>query len=72
MAREQWVMVGVRRIVAFVRWLGLVWFLFLFLWEEEEEEGERWMSGRLTTAREPRERGCSGSEIGAIRSADLY
>ena len=26
------------------------------------------MSGRLTTAREPRERGCSGSEMGAMRS----
>jgi hypothetical protein len=26
------------------------------------------MSGRLTTAREARESGCSGSEIGAMRS----
>lgn len=40
--------------------------------EVEEEEGGkrgvRWMSGRLTTEREPRVRGCSGSVIGAMRS----
>jgi len=36
-----------------------------------------WISGRLTTAREPRERGCSGSEmvemrsVGANQSEDL-
>ena len=27
-----------------------------------------WMSGRFTTAREPRERGCSGSEMVDMRS----
>ncbi len=36
--------------------------------EVGEAEGRMWMSGRLTTAREPRERGCSGSEIVEIRS----
>ena len=30
--------------------------------------GVRWISGRLTTEREPSVRGCSGSEIGEIRS----
>lgn len=30
--------------------------------------GERKMSARLTTAREPRERGCSGSEMVEMRS----
>lgn len=28
----------------------------------------RWMSGRLTTDKEPRVRGCSGSAMGAMRS----
>ena len=36
----------------------------------EEGRGERWMSGRLTTEREPRVRGCSGSVIGAMRSVE--
>ena len=52
-------MVGVSRTVAFVRCGEDGW---------EDGEEEILMSGRLTTAREPRERGCSGSEIGAIRS----
>lgn len=30
-----------------------------------------WMSGRLTTAREPRERGCSGSEMVEMRSMEI-
>jgi len=32
------------------------------------DRGAMWMSGRETTAREPRDRGCSGSEIVEIRS----
>lgn len=36
--------------------------------EEGGKRGVRWMSGRLTTEREPRVRGCSGSVIGAMRS----
>lgn len=54
-AREQCVIVGVTRTVTV--WRG--------------EVGERrliWMSGNDTTAREPRERGCSGSEMVEIRS----
>ena len=59
-AREQWVIVGVTRTVSVVSgdaepFSGKV--------------GERWISGRLTTEREPSVRGCSGSEMGAIRSA---
>ena len=64
-------MVGVSRIVALVSWLALLELGLLGLLgslEEEEDEEERCMSGRLTTAREPRERGCSGSVMGAIRS----
>lgn len=38
---------------------------------EDEGRGERWMSGRLTTEREPRVRGCSGSVIGAMRSVGV-
>lgn len=34
-------------------------------------DGVRWMSGRLTTDKEPRVRGCSGSAMGAIRSVAL-
>lgn len=34
-----------------------------------DEGGLMWMSGRFTTAREPRESGCSGSEIVDMRSA---
>ena len=83
-AREQWVIVGVRRMVRVVRDVGdvgdflggwvarvagvarvVVVVLLLLL---EDDDDERCMSGRLTTAREPRDRGCSGSEIGAMRS----
>ena len=58
-AREQWVMVGVIRTVSVVRgdaepFSGKV--------------GVRWISGRLTTERDPSVRGCSGSEIGEMRS----
>ncbi len=62
-AREQCVIVGVTRTVTVVMAgrEGL----------ESEVGGrveERVMSGRLTTEREPRVRGCSGSWIGAMRS----
>lgn len=58
-AREQWVMVGVTRTVSVVRgeadpFSGKV--------------GDKCMSGRLTTERDPSVRGCSGSEMGAMRS----
>lgn len=55
MAREQCVIVGVMRTVSTVR-------------GEVGVRGLREMSGRLTTEREPRVRGCSGSEMGAMRS----
>ena len=51
-------------------WLVLV-LGFVLLQEEDDDEDvveERCMSGRLTTAREPRDKGCSGSEMGAMRS----
>lgn len=61
-AREQCVIVGVTRTVTVVIW-GT---------EGGREEGGRVgfrvMSGRLTTEREPRVRGCSGSWMGAMRS----
>lgn len=58
-AREQCVIVGVMRTVSVVSgddkpFSGNV--------------GARKMSGRLTTEREPRVRGCSGSEMGEMRS----
>jgi hypothetical protein len=36
--------------------------------EDVVVRGDILMSGRLMTAREPRERGCSGSEMVAMRS----
>lgn len=58
-ASEQWVMVGVMRTVTVRR--GEVRSGF-------EDRGAMWMSGRETTASEPRDRGCSGSEMVEIRS----
>lgn len=78
MAREQWVIVGVTRTVTVVMvgrgggGGGLFW----GLGRVEGEGGGggrvrvRVMSGRLTTEREPRVRGCSGSWIEAMRSVD--
>jgi hypothetical protein len=57
-ASEQWVMVGVISTRTRVK-------VFVF---GKHGEGVIWMSGRLTTASEPRESGCSGSEIVEIRS----
>ena len=59
MAKEQWVIVGVIRTVSVVRgddnpFSGKV--------------GVREISPRLTTESEPRVRGCSGSEMGEMRS----
>jgi hypothetical protein len=56
-AREQWFTVGVSSTVR--RFRGE---------DVPSRSGDMCMSGRLTTAREPSERGCSGSEIGDIRS----
>lgn len=59
MTKEQCVIVGVMRTVSVVRG------------DDEPLSGNvgvRKMSGRLTTEREPRVRGCSGSEILEIRS----
>jgi len=39
--------------------------------EDGEESGAMWISGRLTTEREASERGCSGSEMVDIRSAQM-
>ena len=68
MAREQCVIVGVTRTVTVVR-AGRVVVVAV---EEGREDGGRVgvrvMSGRFTTEREPRVRGCSGSWIGAMRS----
>lgn len=50
-------MVGVMRTVTVIRPVGV-----------RAGEGERKMSARLTTAREPRDSGCSGSEMVEIRS----
>lgn len=50
-------MVGVMRTVTVISSVG------------EGLEGVMKTSARLTTAREPRERGCSGSEMVEIRSA---
>lgn len=64
-AREQWVIVGVTRTVTVVM-AGSEDL-------ESEEDGRvdvRVMSGRLTTEREPRVRGCSGSWIDAMRSVE--
>ncbi len=58
-AREQWVMVGVMSTVSVVRGDAAPF---------SENVGVRWMSGRLTTESEPRDKGCSGSEICEIRS----
>lgn len=54
-ASEQCVIVGVIRTVRTVK-------------GEVRERGFMEMSGRLTTDREPKVNGCSGSEIGEIRS----
>lgn len=54
-AKEQWVIVGVIKTVRTVK-------------GELGASGLISMSGRLTTEREPRVKGCSGSEMGAIRS----
>lgn len=65
-AREQCVIVGVTRTVTVVM-AGSSDGL------DSEVGGrvdERVMSGRLTTDREPRVRGCSGSWIGAMRSVE--
>lgn len=59
-AREQCVMVGVMRTVTVMRDVADV--------VGDEGEGEMKTSARLTTAREPRERGCSGSEMVDMRS----
>ena len=58
-AREQWVMVGVTRTVKVVRGDAA---------PLSGNVGERCISGRLTTEREPSVRGCSGSDMGAMRS----
>ena len=55
MASEQCVMVGVMRTVTVVR-------------GEVGVKGVMEMSGRLMTPREPKVRGCSGSEILEMRS----
>ena len=55
-ASEQWLIVGVSSTTT-------VWIV-----EFAEAGGRMWMSGRLTTANEPRESGCSGSEMGEIKS----
>jgi hypothetical protein len=34
-------------------------------------DGEMWISGKLTTASEPKESGCSGSEMVEMRSMRL-
>ena len=56
-AREQWVMVGVISTTT------------VLMGERGEVGGLMWMSGRLTTAREPSDSGCSGSEMVDMRSA---
>lgn len=53
-ASEQWVMVGVMSTVSVVRGDSAPF---------SGKVGVRWISGRLTTEREPRVKGCSGSEI---------
>jgi hypothetical protein len=55
-AREQCVIVGVTSTTT------------VLIDEWGEVGGCIWMSGRLTTASEPSERGCSGSEIDEMRS----
>jgi len=55
-ARLQWVIVGVISTRTVEKG------------EEVEDGVVMWMSESWTTLREPRERGCSGSEMGAIRS----
>lgn len=59
MAREQCVIVGVMRTVSVVSGDNKPF---------SGNVGVRKMSGRLTTEREPRVRGCSGSEMGEMRS----
>ncbi len=67
-AREQWVIVGVTRTVTVVM-AGSADAEFGILEELDSEVGSaeggrvdvREMSGRLTTEREPRVKGCSGS-----------
>jgi hypothetical protein len=56
-ASEQWVMVGV------------ISTRTVLIDERGEVGGCMWISGRLTTAREPRESGCSGSEMDEMRSS---
>lgn len=56
-AREQWVMVGVIRTVT-----TLISSVF--------RKGAMWISGRLTTEREPNVSGCSGSTIEEMRSTN--
>lgn len=58
MARLQWVIVGVIRTVT-VR---------SGEFGDDGRDGLMEMSGRETTAREPRDMGCSGSEIEEMRS----
>ena len=60
-ASEQWVMVGVISTRTLVKVLVL----------GRAGDGLICMSGRLTTASEPRVRGCSGSEIVEMRSRRL-
>lgn len=57
-ASEQCVMVGVISTTT----------VLMFEWGDEG--GRMWMSGRLTTAREPSDSGCSGSEMDDMRSKD--
>lgn len=58
-ASEQWVMVGVISTTT------------VLMEENGDIGGWIWISGRFTTAREPRESGCSGSEIDEMRSAKV-
>ena len=77
-AREQWVIVGVTRTVTVVM-VGSGGVEFRMLEEVDSEVGSaeggrvdvRDMSGRLTTEREPRVRGCSGSWMDAMRSVSV-
>ena len=55
-ASEQWVMVGVISTTT------------VLMDESGEVGGRMWMSGKFTTASDPSERGCSGSEIVEMRS----
>ncbi len=48
--------------------VGVISTTTVLIGDRDDVGGLTWMSGRLTTASEPRERGCSGSEMVAIRS----